>query len=110
MANTFLSKGVQTTGSYSAIYTAGTGVTTVVLALQCANIDASTSYKISVKVVDASVSSTSYILLNGCLVPAGAAVDAVSGKLVLNTGDSVQVMSDTTAKFECFLSYMEMTA
>lgn len=110
MANEFLSKGKQTTNSYAAIYTAAAGVTTVVLALQCANIDASAAYKIYVKVVDASDGSTSYILLNGASVSAGAAVDAIAGKLVLNTGDAIQIYSDTTAKFECFISYMEMTA
>ena len=108
MANTFKSVGLQTTNNYATIYTAPAGTTTIVLAIQCANIHASTAYKIYVRVHD-ETTSTEFILLNGALVSAGAAIDAVSGKLVLNEGDIVSVKSDTTATFELYMSYMEMT-
>lgn len=108
MANTFKSVGLQTTNNYATLYTVPASTTTIVLAIQCANIDASTAYKIYVRVHD-ETTSTEFIILNGALVSAGAAVDAVSGKLVLNEGDIISVKSDTTGKFELFISYMEMT-
>tara|TARA_A100001391_G_scaffold76251_1_gene49350 strand:- start:1324 stop:1653 length:330 start_codon:yes stop_codon:yes gene_type:complete len=61
--------------------------------------------------IDATVknSSTSYYLIKGAPIPSGGSLELIDGgsKVVLQSGDSVEALSDTASAVDCILSVVD---
>jgi len=111
MANTFKNSAVAATGtSEVTVYTTPSSTTTTVIGLTCANVTSTSPIKVSIRVYDDSASAYFYVVKNAEIFEGGALV-AVGGdqKLVLETGDILKVVSDTTNSVDVIVSYMEQT-
>jgi|TARA_Y100001937_G_C7071372_1_gene308553 hypothetical protein len=111
MANTFKNAAAASTGtSEVAVYTVGSGTTSTVIGLTCANTTTTSPIKVSIKFFDASASANFFIVKNAEIFEGGALV-AVGGdqKLVLETGDKIKVVSDTASSVDTIVSVLEQT-
>ena len=110
MANTFKSPTLDgssiAANTSSTVYTTPSATTTVFLGIALANISASTIYA-SVLIEKAADDNIFY--LKDIPLPTGSTVDALAGKLVLQTGDVLKVKSDTANSLDTILSIMEQT-
>ena len=111
MANTF--KNAQSIGvgtSEVSVYTVPSSTTTTIVGLSCANTTTTSPIKVGIRVFDRSASTHAYVVKNAEIFEGGALV-AVGGdqKLVLETGDIIKVVSDTTNSIDVIVSYMEQT-
>ena len=111
MANSF--KNAQATGvgtSEVSVYTTPSSTVATVVGLSCANITSTSPIKVSIRVNDSSASTHAYIVKNAEIFEGGALV-AVGGdqKLVLETGDIIKVISDTSNSVDVIVSIMEQT-
>lgn len=109
MADTFKNARLITTTAYTAIYTCPAATTAVVLMLQAANIDATVTYDISARWLDSSASNAVTRLGSTIGVPADTAIGLLDGKLILEAGDSLQLMAGLDNKIEVTASILEMT-
>jgi hypothetical protein len=110
MANTFLRKTQRAVGtSLTAIesYTVGASTQTTLIGLSVANITAS---NVVVDVTLNDGTNDTYIVKSATVLPGGTLV-AVGGdqKVVLQTGDSIKVKSDTASSVDCIMSLLEIT-
>ena len=110
MANTFKNKLQRQIGtSLTAIesYTVPASTETTVIGLTVSNITAAT-IEVDVTVNDA---TNDYYVVKTAPVPAGGSLVVVGGdqKLVLTTGDSVKVKSDTATSADVVMSILEIT-
>jgi hypothetical protein len=110
MANTFsrkVSSGVGTSLTAVGSYTVGSSTETTVIGLAIANTTAST-VNIDVTLYDA---STDYYIVKDAPIPSGGALVPIGGnqKIVLVTGDSIRVKSDTASSIDAILSILEIT-
>ena len=110
MANTFyrkLSANVGTTSTAVGSYTVGASTTTIVVGLTVCNRSGST---INVDVT-LNNGSTDYFIVKGAPISAGGALVPIGGeqKIVLTTGDSIKVRSDSATSADAILSIMEIT-
>jgi len=110
MANTFyrkLSANVGTTSEAVGSYTVGASTTTVVVGLTICNVSGSTIN------VDVSLNngSTDHYIVKGAPVSAGGALVPIGGeqKVIMTTGDSIKVKSDSATSADVILSIMEIT-
>ena len=111
MANAFKNAGLAATGTgLTDAYTAGSGVTATVIGLTCANVTSTSPVKVSIRVFDSSASAHFYVVKNAEIFEGGALV-AVGGdqKLVLETGDIIKVISDTSSSIDTIVSVMEQS-
>tara|TARA_X000001382_G_scaffold128125_1_gene117144 strand:- start:118 stop:453 length:336 start_codon:yes stop_codon:yes gene_type:complete len=111
MANVF--KNAQSIGvgtNEVSIYTVPSSTTTTVVGLSCANTTTTSPIKVSIRVNDSSANTHAYVVKNAEIFEGGALV-AVGGdqKLVLETGDIIKVISDTSNSIDVIVSYMEQT-
>ena len=110
MANTFyrkISRNIGNVAVAAGSYTVGSSTTTIVLGLTICNTTA------------AAVSASCYLdngannffLVSGAPIPGGGSLVVVGGdqKLVLQTGDSVKVISDSNNSLDVIMSVMEIT-
>lgn len=110
MANAFkrkVSNGVGTSLTQVGTYTVPSSTEVTIIGLSLANI---TSGDVTASVYINSGHGNSH-LLKDAPVPTGQAVVVVGGdqKVVLETGDSVYVYSDTTAALDVVMSILEIT-
>ena len=110
MANTFKNKLQRQIGtSLTAIesYTVPASTETTVIGLTVSNTSAAT-IEVDVTVNDA---TNDYYVVKTAPVPAGGSLVVVGGdqKLVLTTGDSVKVKSDTATSADVVMSILEIT-
>ncbi len=110
MANTFKNKESRSVGtSLTAVgsYTVGSSTQTTVIGLTLANRTAS---QILADVTLNDGSNDTYIILQAP-IPAGGALVPIGGdqKVVLETGDSIKVKSDTASSLDAILSILEIT-
>ena len=121
MANTFkvinFAAEPASAGTPYVMYTAGSGVTTVVLGLILSNID-STQRTASVRLVSdtanrAVTNNTANgisLIIKDVPIPAGSSLELMSGnKVVLETTDQITIDCDVTDKLSGTLSIMEIT-
>ena len=87
------------------IYTAPNGYTSIILNAQCANISANEA-TVTFKIFDESANTTNELVSN-IVVPGNYAVNLATGKIVLETGDKLQGISDTNSVLKLTLSYLE---
>lgn len=91
-----------TTGGTS-VYTAPTGYTTVVLMAQVSNIG-STLLTVTADHVRSSAATN---IITAAPLPTADAISLVSGKLILQTGDSIRVSASANNSAQMILSILE---
>lgn len=101
--NVFKTVTAELTTSSATLYTAPTGYTTVILMAQISNVTTS-SAKVTFSHFDG---STTTELLKDFGVPANDAASATTGKLVIQTGNSITASSDTGSALKVVLSVLE---
>ena len=110
MANTF-KNATKTGGAVAAdtdmtVYTVPSSTTTVVIGLTISNL-ASNSITVDVKLEPAS--GDNIHIGKNLPIPSGSTINALSGKLVMLTGDVLKVQSDTANSADIATSIMEIT-
>jgi len=113
MAETFVNKvaDLGTTsddGASNGIYTAGSGVTAIVVHCQVANIDGTNAADLNMDLHDTSASAAKAIVSTLSL-PADSAVNPIGGKLVLETGDTIRAWASAASDLEITLGILEIT-
>jgi len=109
---------VLTTNTTATVYTAPIGITSIILMAQVANLDTATHYVTFVHHRNLPVlpdaqgngaqpGNTDSILVNQYGIPANDAGVPLSGKLVLESLDSVRAYADSTSTLQLVLSILE---
>jgi len=90
------------------VYTAGTGVTSVVIGMTVANILTNTQIAVDVK---ANVGGTAVYLVRGAAIAVGGAMIPIGGdqKVVLEAGDYISVTSSAASSADVLLSVLEQS-
>ena len=117
MANTFkvftIADVAVDSGTFSTIYTAGTGVTAVVLGLNICNKDAAeqdVKNNTGNRTGANNVANEDVTLLNEVVIPADSTLEVFAGqKIVVETTDVVTIGAKTASKLDATLSVMEIT-
>lgn len=102
--NTFKTTTANVTTVSTNVYTTPAGVTTVVLLTQVSNIDATNSVTISASHVRGGNSTS---IIKNVTVPINDAINLLSGKLILQTGDSLSITASANDRAQLVLSYLE---
>ena len=105
MANTFKAYRAALGASASVVYTVPALTTAIVLMAQAANVDTVT---VPVTATWNDGTNDTHLVKN-LDVPAKAAVNLLSGKLVLEAGDTLSANSDASNKVELTISLLEIT-
>lgn len=109
MAETFkLVQASLTTTTNTVIYTCPSGATAIILMAQVANKDLSVSSDVTAFTYDASASTSSYLARN-ITIPVSAALNILSGKLVLEGNDQFRAGATVANTQDIVLSVMEIT-
>ena len=121
MANTFkvftIADVAVDTTTFSTLYTAGTGVTAVVLGLNICN-KAAAEEDVTVKLTSNTSNRTgandaanvNVTLLNEVVIPADSTLEVFAGqKIVVETTDVITIGAKTASKLDATLSVMEIT-
>ena len=111
MANTFLNKtsrAIGTTPTEVGTYTVAASTETTIIGLTIANIHASSTIKVDCYLKD---NGNETYLVKNAPVLAGGTLVVVGGdqKVVLTTGDSMLVKSDTASTADVVMSILEIT-
>ena len=111
MANNFKLKTKLGTGGIAAgavqdVYTVPGGTTSIIIGLTIANL---TSNSVTVDVAIDRVSANDVSIGLNLPIPAGSSLDALAGKVVLETTDKITVACDTADGIDTTLSVMEIT-
>jgi hypothetical protein len=110
MANNFKSSGTSAIGTTkTTAYTAPASTTTTVIGLSVSNI-LTTETSVKVDVILSKGASEFYIVRGAPVLPGGALV-AVGGdqKLVLETGNSIKIVSSNAASVDVIVSVLEVS-
>jgi hypothetical protein len=102
--NTFKTTTANVTTSTTTVYTTPAGVTTVVLLTQVSNIDPTNSVTVSANHVR---SGNSVSLIKNTTIPVSDAASLLTGKLILQTGDSFSISASANDRAQLVLSYLE---
>ena len=110
MANTFRSE-TFTGGSTAAntdmtVYTVPSSTTTIIIGLTISNL---TNNSITVDVKLVSSADDDIHIGKNLPIPSGSALNALTGKVVMETGDILRVQSDTANSADIACSIMEVT-
>jgi hypothetical protein len=101
--NTFKTYTANVTTTTTSIYTTPTGYTSVILLAQVSNISGNT-ITVAANHVRSSIPTA---IITGASIPVNDAVNLLSGKLVLQTGDSISVSSSADNSAQAILSVLE---
>jgi hypothetical protein len=106
MANIFKNAVVSGVGVTAAnVYTAPTGNTSICIELDVAN---TTSNTVSANVIIRKSNGSSAFIIKSAPIPTGSALQVISGqKIVLESGDYLQVQSDTAASIDAVASILQ---
>ena len=110
MANTFKNAYYDVTASLLPAYTApsSAGNVAIVLTLRITNVDGANDATVDATVTDAS-SGESYVAYT-MTVPADSSIElAGTSKVVLETGDKIQLKGSAASDLEAFISVLEIT-
>ena len=95
--------------AYVDLYTAGSGVTTVILGLALCNKTAN-AVDATVQMQDTSASSADFQVLDTVSIPPRTTLEVLAGqKYILETGDILRVKSGTASALDATLGLMEIT-
>lgn len=95
-------------GVSNGIYTAGAGVTAIVVHCQVANVDGTNAADLNIDLHDTSASSAKAVV-STLSVPADTAVNPIGGKLVLETGDTLRAWAGAASDLEITLGILEIS-
>ena len=95
-------------GASNGIYTAGSGVTAIIVHCQVANVDGTNAADLSIDLHDNSASSAKAVV-STLSVPADSAVNPIGGKLVLETGDTLRAWAGAASDLEITLGILEIS-
>lgn len=111
MANTFKSyTKASVTNSLTDVYTTPGGTTTIVIGICLTNSTGSGTVNASVKVDKANVSLDDvWLIRNVPLYDGSSFTLADTGKIILETGDKLQVISDTATSIDVITSVLEQS-
>lgn len=102
MANTFKNYTDSAAGTTpSTVYTVPASTTSVVIGVNLANVHTSQIY------VD--VQMAGVYIVKQIPIPAGASLSILDGKIILETGDTAVVTSDTASSVDTIISVLEQT-
>lgn len=101
--NIFKSTQANLTSTLSSIYTAPTGYTTVVLSATISNISSGT-IQVSAAHVRAGNSTS---IITAASAPPNDAISLISGKMILQTGDSFYANCNPSGAGQIIISYLE---
>jgi hypothetical protein len=102
--NTFKTVTLDLTTTSQTVYTTPVSVTTVVLLAQVSNINTTSSITVSANFLrNANVTS----IIKNTIIPINDAGTLLSGKLILQTGDSFSASCSTNNSGQLILSYLE---
>jgi hypothetical protein len=102
--NTFKTTTLNVTTVDTTVYTTPAGVTTVILLAQVSNIDSTNPITVSSNHVrGGNVTS----IIKNTTIPIKDAATLLTGKLILQTGDSITVSGDANNRGQLILSYLE---
>ena len=108
MANTFKNAYHDVTTSLADAYTAPGSTTSIVLTLRVTNVDGTNDATVDARVVDGS-SGDSYLAYT-MNVPADSSIElAGTSKIVLETGDKIQLKASAASDLEAFISVLQIT-
>jgi hypothetical protein len=107
MTTTFKNAHVTATTSSQDLYTCPSATSAIVIGLQAYNSNTS-AITATVLLYDASAATTRKIV-SGYSVPANTSVGLLSGKLVLETGDKLQVLSGSATDLDVIASVTELS-
>lgn len=108
MANTFKNARLVAGTAASDVYTAGSGVTTIVIGAQAANVGTA-NVEVELWWTDSSAADAITRLVKDVIVPAQAALAPVAGKLVLETGDKIRALASADNGAEITVSVLEIS-
>lgn len=109
MAETFKNAKLALGTSASTIYTCPASTTAIVLLAQVANVDGTNSADVSVSWVDSSDSNAETYLAKTIAVPADSSLGILSGKMILETGDSLKGLASAADDLVITVSVLEMS-
>lgn len=109
MAETFKNAKLALTTSSATIYTCPSATTAIVLMAQVANIDGTNEADATISWIDSSDSSAETYLLKGAPIPGGSSLGALSGKMILETGDSLKGFASADSDLVVTVSLLEMS-
>lgn len=109
MANTFKNFRTAMTTAGVTAYTVPAATTAIVLHLQVANVDGTNSADMTVQWLDSSNSNTVTNLAKTIAVPAKTSISALTGKLVLETGDTIKGIASADGDLELSGSVLEIS-
>lgn len=104
--NVFKTVTYDVTASNAIVYTAPTGFTGIVLMAQCANVAATSTESITFTHYDA-VSTSETELVKDFIIPEADAASLLTGKLILQDGNSVKAVASAGSTFKLTLSILE---
>jgi hypothetical protein len=102
--NTFKTVTLDLTTAQQTVYTTPVGVTTVVLLAQVSNINTTSSITASANFIR---SPNTTAIIKNTIIPINDAGTLLSGKLILQTGDSFTASCSTNNSGQLILSYLE---
>mgnify|MGYP000892966389 CR=1 FL=1 len=109
MAETFKNFKLALGTSSATAYTCPAATTSIVLLLQVSNIDGTNEADATVTWTDSSDSDASTALVSAASVPAGSALGVLSGKLVLEAGDTIAGLASAASDLVLSGSVVEMS-
>ena len=102
--NVFKTVTANVADTMTTVYSTPVGYATVVLMAQMTNIDPGNTIQISANVANGAVSTA---LIAGASVPVADAITVLTGRLILNFGDSFQVSASAGNSVQLTLSLLE---
>lgn len=108
MATTFKNVRAVLADTATDVYTVPTETTAIVIGCQVANVGAATN-DLDFWWTDASAANAVTMLSDATTVPVSAAYEPVGGKLVLEAGDKLRGLSETTDELEATVSVVELS-
>lgn len=102
--NVFKTVVANVTTTSTSVYSTPIGYSTVVLMAQISNIDVANTINISANIVR---SGNSTSLVQNAQVPVADAISVLTGRLILNYGDSFEVSASANASSQLTLSLLE---
>ena len=109
MAETFKNFKAAMTTTASVAYTCPAATTAVVLMIQVANIDGLNEADGSISWTDSSDTDTETFLIKTAPVPAGSSLGVLSGKMVLEAGDTIKVLASVDSDLVASGSVLEIS-
>jgi hypothetical protein len=108
VAQTFKNAKKILTGTSSAIYTVPSSTTAIIIGCQVTNVGIA-SHDLTLSWTDSSDSNAETYLAEAVPIPDAAAYEPIGGKLVLEAGDVLKGLGDTTGVLEVTVSILELS-